>query len=332
MSTARASIAPFAVHGGRIDMARAAFPNTAEWIDLSTGISPWAYPAAVDPAVLQRLPEPSALAALEAAAAAVFGSEPSKTVAVPGSDIALRLIGRLIEARFPAVIGPGYSGHMAIWGHARMTRDIDAAHHDAIVLARPNNPDGAVIDRDLLGSTARELAARNGWLIIDEAFADARAEPGIATENWPNTIVLRSFGKFFGLAGLRLGFVIGPPAFAAALRRLLGDWPVSGSAIAIGTAAYNDHGWQVAQRLRLADAAARLDALLAQAGLRVAGGTPCFRLVDTPDAAGLFHRLACHAILTRPFADSPQRLRMGLPANESDAARLAVALRSGSLS
>lgn len=329
MASARA-IAPFAVHGGRLDLARASYPCDRDWIDLSTGISPWAFPAGFDPAVLQRLPAPAALAALESTAAAVFGSDPAHTVAVPGSDIGLRLLGRLLGARTPAVVGPGYSGHRLMWQRAETVTGLAVEGHDALVLARPNNPDGAIADRALLAAAARQLAAKGGWLIVDEAFADAIPEPGIAAERWPGTIVLRSFGKFFGLAGVRLGFVIAPAAIAEALRRLIGDWPVSGVAIAIGTAAYADLRWQAAQRERLTRAAAALDAVLAESGVTITGGTACFRLVDTPDAAAVFVHLARHAILTRPFADDPRALRIGLPANDAEAERLGAALRARS--
>lgn len=324
-------IAAFTVHGGRVELARAAFPGKAEWIDLSTGVSPWSYPAAFEHAVLQSLPEPGALAGLEAAAAAVFGSNPAFTVAVPGSDIALRLLGRLIPAKAPAVVGPGYSGHLAMWDGPEVISAI-GDHHDAVVLARPNNPDGAVIGRENLEAAAQDLAGRDGWLIVDEAFADASADAGIAAARWPATIVLRSFGKFFGLAGLRLGFVIAPPELAAALRRVIGDWPMSGPSIAIGTAAYRDIGWQAAQRKRLEDTATRLDALVTAAGLPIAGGTSFFRLLDVPDAATLFEHFARHGILTRPFADNPRRLRLGLPADAAQMSRLAAALQTMRLS
>ncbi|WP_439533840.1 aminotransferase class I/II-fold pyridoxal phosphate-dependent enzyme [Polymorphobacter sp.] len=322
-----ARLADFAVHGGRVAQARVVFPGERAWIDLSTGISPWAYPVAVDPATLALLPEPGALAALEAAAAAVFGVDPLGTVAVPGSDLAMRLLGPLLGAKAPAVIGPGYAGHLAIWPNAKVIQALMVDGHDAVVLARPNNPDGAILPLDALEAAADRLAARGGWLIVDEAFADASGAPSVAAAGRPGTIVLRSFGKFFGLAGLRLGFVLAPPALAKRLRHAIGDWPVSGPAIAIGTAAYRDHGWQAAQRRRLAEAAAALDALLDAAGLTGIGGTPCFRLVETQEAAGLFHHLASQAILTRPFADNGRRLRIGLPADAAARARLGDALR-----
>lgn len=327
MEAARA-IAPFAVHGGRIGLARAAFAVAADWIDLSTGISPWSYPARIDPADLHRLPDPDGLAALETAAAAVFGSDPAQTIAVPGSDIGLRLVGALAGTRRPAVLGPGYSGHMAMWNAPAMVDALETAGHDALVLARPGNPDGMIVDRLRLGVAAREFAAKGGWLIVDEAYADAGDEPSVAAERWPATIVLRSFGKFFGLAGVRLGFVIAPPPLASRLRRMLGDWPVSGAAISVGTAAYCDTPWQAAQRARMTGMAAEVLALLTAAGLVPVGGTSCFTLVETGDAAVLFTHLADHAILTRPFADNPHRLRIGLPPDAQGLARLASALQT----
>ncbi|WP_353216556.1 threonine-phosphate decarboxylase [Sandarakinorhabdus sp.] len=327
MAAARA-IAAFTVHGGRIGLARAAFAVDADWIDLSTGISPWAYPARIDPADLHQLPDPAGLVALETAAAAVFGSDPAQTIAVPGSDIGLRLVGALAGAQRPAVLGPGYSGHLAMWSAPQMVDALVTAGHDALVLARPGNPDGMIVDRQQLGVAARELAAKDGWLIVDEAYADAGGEPSIAAERWPATIVLRSLGKFFGLAGVRLGFVIAPPPLAGRLRRMLGDWPVSGPAITIGTAAYADTPWQAGQRTRMTGMAAEVTALLAAAGLTPVGGTSCFTLVETGDAAALFTHLAEHAILTRPFADNPHRLRIGLPPDAQGLARLASALQT----
>lgn len=328
----RIDIEPFTAHGGRLHMARSAFPVAGEWIDLSTGIAPWSYPTDIEPGMLARLPDSADLAALEAAAAAVFGAEPAHVVAVPGSDLALRLVAQLIDGRV-AVMRPGYSGHVAMWGAAAPipvgADDLEtAANVDAIVLARPNNPDGAVIKRFRLKAIAATLAARGGHLIIDEAFADATPHDSVAGTGWPGLIVLRSFGKFYGLAGLRLGFVVAPSPVAAALRRLLGDWPVSGPAIAIGTAAYADRDWQEAQRTQLDAGVAHLDGALAAASLTIIGGTKFFRLIETPARDALFAHLAAAGILTRPFADAPDRLRIGIPRDEANSARLASALNT----
>ncbi|WP_052134507.1 aminotransferase class I/II-fold pyridoxal phosphate-dependent enzyme [Sphingomonas sp. 37zxx] len=323
-------IARFAVHGGRVDVARAAYPAVADWIDLSTGLSPWSYPATIEAAALAHLPTPEALATLEASAAAAFGVSASRVVAVPGTDLALRLLGRMIGGH-AIVGGPGYSGHMTMWAGRAISAGFDALPDavrsgETVMVARPNNPDGQIID----AATLERIAERDDWLIVDEAFVDATPEISLAGRDWDSLIVLRSFGKFYGLAGLRLGFVLAPPMIVLGLRELLGDWPVPGPAIAIGTAAYADRDWAAMQAARVREGAARLDALLGGAGLGVAGGTALFRLIETPQRDGLFDHLAQRGILTRPFADRPHWLRMGLPGTPAAWDRIASALNDWS--
>lgn len=327
-NAAHASIAPFVAHGGRIDAARAAFPGARDWVDLSTGIAPWAYP--VDSAVvsLNALPDPALLAELEARAATAFGVRSECVIAVPGSDMALRLLGSVLPG--PAGwVAPGYSGHRAMWpdGARALVRDgLDDPGSVQLVLARPNNPDGWIADEGALEQTARRLAAKGGHLIIDEAFVDATPETSLASRDWPGLIVLRSFGKFFGLAGLRLGFVIAPPAVRQAVRALIGHWPMSTPALQAGIAAYADTDWHVAQRARLCDGALRMAALLAKHDIAIAAKTTFFTLVRTPHRDALFAALAKAGLLTRPFADQPDWLRIGVPGNETAWKRLADAL------
>lgn len=326
----------FARHGGRIDLARAAFSQVACWTDLSTGIAPWAYPMAQAADAAERLPDPADLAALEAAAAAFFGASPGRVVAVPGSDLALRLLGEILGSRpslrHAAIVRPGYSGHESMWGSQGATAcSADAVvamaqTHDVLVLARPNNPDAAIADRAQLRVAASLLAASGGHLIVDEAFADADALDSLAGCDWPGMIVLRSFGKFFGLAGLRLGFVIAPPAIGDRLRGLIGDWPISGPALATGLAAYRDAAWRRAQRERLATASQRLADLLTGHGIEIAGRTAFFVLINTPERDGLFVHLAQGGVLTRPFGYASGWLRLGLPRDENDWTRLGDAL------
>ena len=327
-----AKIAPFAVHGGRIDLARALFGGP-DWLDLSTGISPWAFPVDIPREALTRLPSPDDLALLETRAAECFGSDPAATMAVPGSDLGLRLIGHMLSAQRTAAVVPGYSGHTAMWPNPCLTLASDpdelmaaAASCDAIVLARPGNPGGEIIAEHTLQSIAERLAAHRGWLIVDEAFADADPDLSLAARGWPNLIILRSFGKFAGLAGLRLGFVITPPAIAARLRRLVGDWPISGPSVAAGISFYRNTSWQTSQRWRLAESGERLDRALLGAGLTITASTPFFRTCKTQHAWHLFEHLANHRILTRPFADDPARLRIGLPEDAITTRHLARAL------
>ncbi len=328
----RALIAPFAIHGGRSDQARERFGGV-DWLDLSTGISPWAFPFDIPAQALSRLPSPDDLVLLESCAAACFGSDPAGTVAVPGSDLGLRFIGRLLDARHPSAIVPGYSGHVEMWSEPCLPVGSDANALmaaaevcDAIVLARPGNPGGEIVDESVLHAIAERLVARGGWLIVDEAFADAEPAISLAARGWSNLIVLRSFGKFAGLAGLRLGFVIAPADFSGRLRERLGDWPVSGPAVAAGVAFYRNMSWQSAQRRRLAESGKRLDRVLGGAGLVITASTPFFRTCKTQHGWGLFEHLAKHRILTRPFVDDPARLRIGLPEDAITARRLALAL------
>jgi cobalamin biosynthetic protein CobC len=325
-----ALVEPFTVHGGRLDQARAAFPDVMAWADLSTGIAPWAYPVRIDAEARERLPDPRSLACLEALAAAAFGVSADRVLAVPGTDLALRLMGAILQGS-AGWIAPGYSGHRDMWqGRAdrigRAALPIAADHHHNLVLARPNNPDAWIADKAMLEDAARILAARGGHLIVDEAFADATPDDSLAGCGWPGLIVLRSFGKFFGLAGLRLGFVIAAPETLRPLRALLGDWPISGPAIAAGCAAYADHDWQHAQRTRLLDGSRRLTDTMRSAGLRVVGQTGYFVLVDTAQRDALFRHLAQSGVLTRPFESEGGWLRLGLPNDEAGWALLTAAL------
>jgi cobalamin biosynthetic protein CobC len=310
-------------HGGRLDEAAALYPDVAQpWLDLSTGINPDPYqperPLEVD---ARALPDRASLRALEAAAARHFGIDPACVAAVPGSELALRLLPSLGLPPI-ASLTPSYATHGAI---ADRLLDAPAPLAGAtLLLANPNNPDGRLIAPETLLALARKQGSNGGWLVVDEAFADAVPGSSILPHLRPDdpVLVLRSFGKFFGLAGLRLGFVVAPTRRIGSIRRFLGDWPVSAHAIAFGRAAYADTAWigVTASRLRLR--AAALDALLARHGLTAKGTCPLFRLVETPDAAILFDRLARAGILVRPFADRPHWLRFGLPADDEALARL----------
>lgn len=318
---AAATASPFRFHGGRLAAAAAYFNSApAPWIDLSTGISPWAYPVPdMAPSVLSRLPEPEELGQLEVAAARAFGvTNPEEVVAVPGSDIAIRLLGSLFPGEGSAMLTPIYSGHTAAWPDAVPISMAEADNYDLLILANPNNPDGRVIKPDRL----RQL---RGQLIVDEAFADTDPVVSLVPERG-NAIVLRSFGKFFGLAGIRLGFVVADLPVVQRLRALLGDWPVSGIAMATGLAAYQDEHWQDKQRTRLRGAVVRLDGLLKSVGFEVVGGTSLFRLTVDDKSPEIFEYLGQLGILVRPFEANDRQLRFGLPANEEAWNRLTDAL------
>jgi cobalamin biosynthetic protein CobC len=319
-------------HGGGLTAARACFGEGRDpWIDLSTGINPYGWPGVSSLDIdWHRLPDEADLRGLEQAGASHFGADPAHVCAVPGTEIGLRLIGeRLGGPVFHR--SPSYRTHGAMAPDARPVAADRLADADGatLILANPNNPDGSLLDHaamsDLLDRRGR------GWLVVDEAFADTEAAPGMAAHvgDERRLIVFRSFGKFFGLAGLRLGFVLGPRAMIDPLRDRLGAWPLSAAAIAIGTAAYGDAPWIARTRARLTEAASALDAMLRNAGFDPIGACPLFRLIETADATALFERLARRAILTRPFDERPRWLRIGLPADRHDLARLEAALRDG---
>lgn len=311
--------APIA-HGGGLIAAQRRHPDAPQpWLDLSTGINPVPYPLRPIPdSAWTRLPEPEEVAALEAAAARAYGvADPACVVAAPGTQALIHLLPRLVPPGRVAVVSPTYAEHRAAWalaGHAVDDVPGLGAVADVTVVVRPNNPDGAVLD-------AAALLAAGGLVVVDEAFADLEGCSLAAHVPHPRLVLLRSFGKTYGLAGIRLGFALCDPARAAALRAAMGPWAVSGPALHAGLQALPDDAWLRAAAARLEGDCRRLDALLTSAGLSVVGGTRLFRL-----AAGcgdLAPRLAAAGILVRAFAGRPGLVRFGIP---TDWSRLAAAL------
>jgi cobalamin biosynthetic protein CobC len=320
------------IHGGRVDLAVARYPQAPKpWIDLSTGINPHAWDATAVDLHWQALPDVTALAGLEAAARAAFGLAAGGIAGLPGTEIGLRLLRDIGLAEPSQYVAPSYATHAEALPdmNAIAVADI-AATRGTVLIANPNNPDGRIIPPAELLSIARARDA-GSWMIVDEAFADV--DPAISVlphlRDDDRVLVFRSFGKIFGLAGLRLGFVCGPAAIVDRFRARLGSWPVSSAAIAIGTAAYRDTAWITATRARLSVHADRLDALLRTHALEPHGECPLFRLVRDDRARALADRLAEAGILTRAFAHHPGWLRFGLPSDEQAWSRLSDTLRRG---
>jgi cobalamin biosynthesis protein CobC len=324
-------------HGGGLDAARRRFPSAPEpWIDLSTGVSPRAYPfPAIAPEAWTRLPDENALARLEAAAASAYRA-PGRidVVAGAGTQAFIQCLPRLLPARRVATLGFTYAEHIASWrasgACASVAATLDELEDlDAAIVVNPNNPDGRLVPKECLVELARRMASRGGVLIVDEAFVDFTPEASVASAAGGNLIVLRSFGKAYGLPGVRLGFALCEPTVATRLRAALGPWSVSGPALAIGAAALADSAWLEDNATLLECSARRLDALLAAAGFAIIGGAGLFRLARHDDATNWFERLCRAGILTRRFAERPKWLRFGLPAAPCDWERLALALRLG---
>jgi cobalamin biosynthetic protein CobC len=323
-------------HGGDLGAARRLFPDAPEpFIDLWTGINPNPYPLPKLPAELfARLPDAAATARLAAAAATSYGApSAAHVVPAPGTQILLPLVAGLARRGRAAIFTPTYNEHARaarLAGHSVIAAREFATLGDAdlAIVTNPNSPDGRLIEREALLALAAKLQTRGGVLVVDEAFMDVGpAGFSLAGDvGRGNLVVLRSFGKFFGLAGLRLGFALLDQASAVRVAALLGPWAVSGPALAIGAAALADSAWIEATRHRLAEASGRLDGILIGAGLGIPGGTALFRLVRTPAANALFHHLGGAGILVRNFPDNATWLRFGLPAGEEDWLRLQIAM------
>lgn len=303
-------------HGGRIHAAarRWGIPH-ADWLDLSTGIAPWPYPVpAVPHEVWQRLPEEED--GLAAAARDYYGSHDTMgLLALPGSQAAIQWLPRLLPAGRVAMSAPLYAEHPAAWQAAgHMLVDWEAPS-DYAVVCNPNNPTGQRFTRAAL----LDHAARVKQLVVDEAFIDAETAESLANCVADNIVVLRSLGKFFGLAGARAGFAFAAPALLAALAQALGPWAVSHPARWAAQQALADRAWQAAQRDRLNAAAHRLATLLSCLGSPT--GCALFQFVATPRAAELHEALAQRGILARRF-EQPAALRFGLPGNEDQWRRL----------
>lgn len=319
-----------AEHGGDLSAVRRRYPKaTRPWLDLSTGINPVSYPIADLPAeIWSRLPTHEAEQALVAAAARRYGIGDAATiVAAPGTQALIQLLPRLVTTSRAAIVGPTYAEHELCWrrgGHdVAVAADLaGAAGADVVVVVNPDNPTGRLI-------APQELrAARAALLVVDEAFVDLLAPDASLAGNLPaNAVVLRSFGKTYGLGGVRLGFAIAPPRFAQRLREELGPWAVSGPALEIGRRALGDDAWLPTTAARLANDRLKLDALLVAADFTILGGTPLFRLASHKEAGRMVDLLGRQAIHVRAFAHQASWLRFGLPADEDGFRRLAAALQ-----
>lgn len=313
-------------HGGNIDRARAEYGGTG-WIDLSTGINrqPWKLPD-LPAHIWTDLPTAAAKSALIEAAQKAWASR-APAVALAGAQQAIQLIPRLSPPGRARVLSPTYNEHAAClraagWQVEEVPDLEDLAGADLAVLVNPNNPDG----RHWSPADLRALSGRVGRLVVDESFADPVPDLSLAAHAGPGLIVLRSFGKFWGLAGLRLGFAFADAATVAALSEMAGPWPVSGPAIEIGRRALADRDWAATTIARLSAETQQMDDLATGAGWRLIGGTALFRSYQTPDARAAQARLARARIWSRSFPANPLWLRLGLPGSPDEWARLRDAM------
>lgn len=316
-------------HGGNLDLAQQRFGGRAEdWIDLSTGINRLPYPVGeIATRAWNALPSSAEIAALHRAARHAYRTA-APLVAMGGAQAAIQLLPQLAPRGRARILAPTYNEYAGVLSAAgwdvHEVADFDAlAGADLAIVVNPNNPDGrSCLPQDLLA-----LLPHVGRLVVDESFADAVPHLSLAPEaDRPGLLILRSFGKFYGLAGLRLGFALGSSADIDRLAAAAGPWPVSGAAIAIGCRALRDDAWAEATSARLARDCVRLDGMTQARGWRLVGGAALFRLYEVPDALAAQEQLARRQIWSRAFARQPTWLRLGLPGDESEWARLAEIL------
>lgn len=319
-------------HGGRLRAAARRYGVAeADWLDLSTGIAPygWELPA-IPASAWARLPERDD--GLDQAAHRYYGC--TSLLPVAGSQAAIQALPRLRGRSRVGVISPCYAEHAHAWrreGHVLEELDSERAERelerlDVLLVVNPNNPTGQRLSPDRLLRWREHLAERGGWLLVDEAFMDCTPEASLARHcPLPGLLVLRSFGKFFGLAGIRLGFVLAEAALLESLEELLGPWTISGPARVLARTLLEDDDGQARQRQALLRDGQRLEALLRDAGHTPSGGTALFQRLVRDDAQALHEFLAARGILARLFT-SPLALRLGLPPDEAGWSRLQDAL------
>ncbi|MDX5350695.1 MAG: threonine-phosphate decarboxylase CobD [Paracoccaceae bacterium] len=316
-------------HGGNLDRARDLFGD-GDWIDLSTVINrrPWPIPP-LPTAAWTALPGADAESRLIEVAARWFRCPEAMVLPMAGASAPIQLLPRLLRPGRAAVLSPSYNEHGASLAAAgwqvALAADLPAmAGADLAVVVNPNNPDGREWPPEALAA----LASRVGTLVVDESFADPRPDLSLARCLPDNAVVLRSFGKFWGLAGVRLGFALAAPPLLAGLREAQGPWAVSGPALEIGARAMADAQWADGEVVYHAEAGLRLDRLARGAGWQPVGGTHLFRLYATPDAGAAQARLARAHIWSRRFPYSPHWLRLGIPGSRAEWDRLTNALRA----
>lgn len=319
-------------HGGRLIQAATHYGiPVEEWLDLSTGINPDGWPVPVLPASFwSRLPEDND--GLEIAAHDYYAV--SSILPVAGSQAAIQSLPRLRQSCRVAVLDPAYAEHAHAWrsaGHhvtsMRAETINDAVPQlDVLVLIHPNNPTGILFSVEQLLDWHDQLNKRGGWLVVDEAFIDSTPENSVAPFSArPGLIVLRSLGKFFGLAGARVGFVCAQPELLAKLKDMLGPWTISSPARYAAIGALKDYRWQKNRRRHLVKEGMRLYSMLEKNKYVPDGGCALFQWVCTPQAVHLHDSLARQGILTRLFTQ-PGSLRFGLPGSDPAWERLNVAL------
>ncbi|ACT59842.1 threonine-phosphate decarboxylase CobD [Hirschia baltica] len=323
------------LHGGALDIIAQRYPDAPmPWIDLSTGINPWSWPVEkCQPVSLAHLPTKSEYQNCVQALSSYLNAPSEHILLAPGSELLIRLLPTILNPQKVVIHSPIYGDHINTWTTAKCeiieTKSpltyADSA--DCIVICNPNNPDGHAYSREELDEALNKLSAHNGYLIIDEAYADLYPDLSLADcAGRKGLIILRSIGKFFGLAGLRLGAILAEPEILKAMQDRLGVWSVSTQALHIGAAAYRDFKWHEETRSRLKSEIQKLDQILNSNSITQITGTNLYRFINIENAHKAWDVLISKGIYTRRFDWTNNHLRIGLPTNADASNRLAQAL------
>lgn len=242
-------------HGGNLNEAAAqhGIPED-QWLDLSTGLNPlgWAPKSTIPAKYLTQLPYPDNN--LLKAAIDYYGTE--QLLPIPGTQAAIQLLPRLKKACSVAIPVPGYEEHIYHWrknGHTVRSYEpkqgalldlIQQHQPDVVLVINPNNPSGHIYTKAELLVILNTVEGYGGLLIIDEAFIDTRLQHSLSEIKSSSLIILRSLGKFFGLPGIRVGFVIANQQWRNDIESALGPWAVSGPSQWIATQCLKDTNWQ----------------------------------------------------------------------------------------
>lgn len=310
-------------HGGALDLAVAKYGgNAASWLDLSTGINPYHYPIEnVANLSWTQLPQASALNNLLYAASAAYGCKPQNILAANGTQALIEILPLILPKSKIAILSPTYQEHQHNWqkhGHeVVLVADIEQAKSaNHLIIVNPNNPTGKLFSPDELRELQTYFAAKKGYLIIDEAFIDMTPEMSMsAFAGEEGLIILRSFGKFFGLAGVRVGFVLAEDSILNEMGKHIGLWNIAGMSMQIATQALEDLTWQKSMRGKVAENMSNMQSILKDCEFKIVGATDLFCLAEMPNnqsAYDYFEKLAKRHILTRKFIDNNKILRFGL--------------------
>ena len=310
-------------HGGGLDDAILKYGgNRTNWLDLSTGINPIPYPIPTVPNHFwHSLPDSQAQSAL-LSAARKFWKVPNGANIIASSGVSqlIAMLPSLLPVNCVEIIGPTYNEHAAAFQSSGWTVGQTGSVR---VIVHPNNPDG---NQHVI---SKQDAKNTDLMIIDESFCDVTPdETLINLTDQNNVIVLKGLGKFWGLAGLRLGFAVAAPELIKKITDRVGPWAISGPAQFIGQAALTDNSWIIKTRSRLREDSLRLDNLMIEYGNKPLGGTDLFRLYEVKNATKIQNTLAKKFIWTRIFPYSRNWLRLGIPGTEAQWAQLINALEA----